>query len=246
MEIPYFLHRFTMASIVWGCFERMGSITKVLKGQGFQGTWASATAATLPTTYRMLSTTMSCFYFCSDMAVCQNLVPLVNSPKNGINRYWSIPIYVSLQWILNRHYAMLYISELPALALTKLSVFQLTSRLSVHVETPSYSLEDHLVNSSISGWRVYRSSIFWNINQIIKAAGISHAASKHSQFQTQRRRTDIFISKSGSKISPWSQLHGFSRDRIHPKSIKLKSSCSQIQCHQITSALSPFKPPNML
>ena len=40
------------------------------------------------------------------LAVCQNLVPLVNikiagkwdvhSPKNGINRYWSIPIYVYL------------------------------------------------------------------------------------------------------------------------------------------------------
>ena len=39
------------------------------------------------------------------MAVCQNLVPLVNIKiagkwmfitKNGINRYWSIPIYVHI------------------------------------------------------------------------------------------------------------------------------------------------------
>ena len=131
-KFPTFLHRFTMASIVWGC---------VLDGIHHQGAERATLSRDLglghmlpPATLVML---LACFqrlchvFFCSDIrfitvnfesALCHATYVNFHPALTGLR----FPPYQVFQYMLKHH----------------------------HIQ------EDHLVNSSISGWRVCRSSIF--------------------------------------------------------------------------------------
>ena len=170
-KFPTFLHRFTMASIVWGC---------VLDGIHHQG----AERATLSRDLGL-----------GHMLPPATLVMLLACFQRLCHVFFAV-IYVSLQWILNRHYAMLHMWT--SIQHWQVSVFHLTKSFSTCWNTIIFKKITSLTHPSQVG--VSADLQYFEISNFIKAAGIimqhpttvsSKPKGKHGHLHLKIRIQDI-------------------------------------------------------